>query len=144
MEERKCEKISLVVHAHASPSGRSACYWYWRQFAQHITSLPTLLVRTGLVLYKVRCSSGFASLAFARSAQPHCPRQRTRLDPSCGLAISLGQRRRQATVMCNANCVIVGFCSTPGPPAVGRGCGNHKKHEYQCYLSNVICPMIFI
>ena len=33
-------------------------------------------------------SSGFASLAFAHSAQPHCPRQRTRIYPSRGLALS--------------------------------------------------------
>ena len=33
-------------------------------------------------------SSGFATLAFAHSAQPYCPRQRTRVYPGRGLALS--------------------------------------------------------
>ena len=54
------------------PSGRS------EQHATTPNNLPTLLVLTGLILGKGRGSSGFASLAYAHSAHPHCPRQRTR------------------------------------------------------------------
>ena len=58
------------------------------QIVKRLTSLPALLVKTGLILYKGRSSSGFAALAFARSAQPHCPRLRTRANPYRGLALS--------------------------------------------------------
>jgi hypothetical protein len=41
----------------------------------------------------------------------------------------LGQRRRQATVSCNAKREYLAFCCTPGPPAIGREYSNLKKHE---------------
>jgi hypothetical protein len=53
--------------------------------------------RVGFVCW-FQCSSGFASLAFAHSAQPHCPRQRTRKILAAGSLYWLGQRRRPATV----------------------------------------------
>ena len=52
------------------------------QFVKHVTSLPALVA---LILVAPRVSLRSHS---ARSAQPHCPRQRTRGYPSRGLALS--------------------------------------------------------
>ena len=51
------------------------------QFVLAHNSLPKLAVYS-------YGGSGFASLACAHSAQPNCPRQRTRINPCRGLALS--------------------------------------------------------
>jgi hypothetical protein len=63
-----------VINCCASPSGRSAqILLINRESILRLTGLSTLLVFTGLILDKGRCSSDFASLACARFGSATLP-----------------------------------------------------------------------
>ena len=74
-------KIKGRLGFRASPSGRSARKRELNRVGenQHITTCSRIASR-------IPIGSGFAPLR--RGAHPHCPRQRTRIYPSRGLALS--------------------------------------------------------
>ena len=73
-----------ISYLRISPSGRSTR----RIFAEDTELVRAANSPTHAPRFVSLGSSGFASLAFAHSAQPHCPRQRTRINPYRGLALS--------------------------------------------------------